>query len=205
MDLSQSRIVNKNALIIIAKYPENGEVKTRLEGLTDEKRVEIYTSLLESTMKRLSAISGVDTFIAFAPAEAEEYFSRFSVKLIPLSEGDLGVRMYEAFQHVFENGYERASLVGADIPDLSAEIILNSFDLLSDNNLVYGPAEDGGYYLVGMSSLIKEVFEEVPWSSDATLSQSLKQAERYGYSFGFTETLSDIDTTEDLKKFGLLD
>jgi rSAM/selenodomain-associated transferase 1 len=194
--------MNKNALIIIAKYPANGQVKTRLEGLSDEARVKIYTALLEDTMKKLSAVSGVDTFIAFAPVEFEEYFSRFNVGLIPLSEGGLGDRMYEAFQYVFDKGYEKVSLAGADIPDLSAEIILNSFKVLSEDDLVYGPAEDGGYYLVGMSSLIKEVFEEVPWSSDVTLAQSLKQAKRYGYSFGFTDTLSDIDTIEDLKRSG---
>ncbi len=195
---------NKNALIIIAKYPANGQVKTRLEGLSDEKRVEIYTALLENTMQKLSAISGVDTFIAFAPEDAEDYFSKFDVGLIPLGDGDLGIRMYQAFQHVFDDGYTKASLCGADIPDLSPEIILNSFEVLADNDLVYGPAEDGGYYLVGMNKLIKEVFEEVPWSSDITLSQSLKQAKKYNYSFGFTETLSDIDTIEDVKRFGLL-
>jgi rSAM/selenodomain-associated transferase 1 len=195
---------NKNALIIIAKYPANGQVKTRLEGLSDEERVRIYSSLLEDTMKKLSAIQGTDTFIAFAPEDSEDYFSKFEVNLIPLGEGDLGVRMFQAFKKVFKAGYEKASLCGADIPDLSPEIILNSFAVLSENDLVFGPAEDGGYYLVGMRSLIKEVFDEVPWSSDVTLSKSLKQAKQYKYSFGFTETLYDIDTIEDMKRAGFV-
>jgi len=194
---------NNNALIVIAKYPANGEVKTRLKGISDEKKVSIYISLLNRTMSKLSSIPYTDTFIAYAPENAEEYFSQFKVNLMLLSEGDLGERMFEAFKNLFEQGYKSVSLVGADIPDLSSKIIEGSFSVLSEKDLVFGPAEDGGYYLVGMTSLIKEVFEEVPWSSDVTLSESLKQAERFGDSVGFTEELFDIDTIEDLKRAGI--
>jgi glycosyltransferase A (GT-A) superfamily protein (DUF2064 family) len=110
--------------------------------------------------------------------------------------------MFEAFTEVLNSGYKKAALVGADIPDLSASTILDAFTILSDKDLVYGPAEDGGYYLVGMRKLIKEVFKSVPWSSSQTLNKSLKQAKDFGYSVGFTNTLSDIDTIEDLKKYG---
>ena len=195
---------NRNSLIIIAKSPEKEHVKTRLKGLlTDEKRLRLYESMLEQTVSKLKSILGVDTFIAFAPPDSEAYFSGFGVNLIPLPPGDLGVRMFHAFKEVFKKGYLRAALVGADIPDLSDSIITRAFELLSLNDLVFGPAEDGGYYLVGMSSLIKEVFEGVPWSSGQTLEKSLKQAGLYGHSVGFTDTLSDIDTIEDLKKSGL--
>jgi rSAM/selenodomain-associated transferase 1 len=196
---------NRNALIIIAKYPEKDNVKTRLKGLIpDPQRLALYVSLLNQTIQNLGSIRGVDTFIAFAPDDTEEYFSRFNLKLIPLHEGDLGVRMFEAFKEVFSAGYKKAALVGADIPDLTAAIILNAFDLLQSNDLVYGPAKDGGYYLVAMKTLIKEVFENVPWSSGQTLNKSLRQAEKYGYRTGFTETLSDIDTYDDVKRSGLL-
>ncbi|MEN8262884.1 MAG: TIGR04282 family arsenosugar biosynthesis glycosyltransferase, partial [Nitrospirota bacterium] len=162
--------MNKNALIIIAKYPEKDNVKTRLKGLMpDDKRLELYVNLLKSTVKKLEAITGVDTLIAFAPDSAREYFTQFNIGLIPLHKGDLGIRMFDAFTSVFKSGYQKAALVGADIPDLSKSIILNAFDILSDNDLVYGPAEDGGYYLVGMRKLIKEVFDSIPWSSDQTL------------------------------------
>jgi rSAM/selenodomain-associated transferase 1 len=196
---------NKNALIIIAKYPEKESVKTRLKGLIpDKKRIMLYKSLLNQTMDKLGRIPGIDTFIAFAPESTEGYFSQFDLRMIPLHDGDLGVRMFEAFKAVFNSGYQKAALVGVDIPDLSVSIILRAFDLLSGNDLVYGPAEDGGYYLVGMRNLIKEVFENVPWSSDLTLNRSLKQAKQYGYSVGFTKMLSDIDTIEDVKRAGLL-
>lgn len=196
--------MSKNALIIIAKYPEEGTVKTRLKGvLSDQERLKLYVTLLTHTVEKLRAIRGVNTFIAFAPEGSHEYFSQFNVGLISLHKGDLGIRMFEAFKEVFDKGYQKAALVGADIPDLSASIILSAMNILSDNDLVYGPAKDGGYYLVGMSRLIREVFEDVPWSSDQTLKKSILKAEQYNYSVDFTETLSDIDTIDDLKRAGL--
>jgi rSAM/selenodomain-associated transferase 1 len=197
--------MNENALIIIAKYPEKESVKTRLKGLMpDEKRVALYVSLLNHTVEKLRSVPGVDTFIAYAPVYAEEYFSRFVTGLIPLPDGDLGMRMFYAFEEVFHSGYRRAALVGADIPDLSVLIIQQAFVFLSESDIVYGPAKDGGYYLVGMRKLIREIFEKVQWSSEQTLKKSIEQAKKYGYSVAFTETLSDIDTVEDAKRAGLL-
>jgi rSAM/selenodomain-associated transferase 1 len=128
----------------------------------------------------------------------------FNLGLIPLDKVDLGAGMFKAFKEVFNLGYKKVSLVGADIPDLSARIILEAFDVLSEKDLVYGPAKDGGYYLVGMRKLIKEVFEEVPWSSDQTLKISLEQASKSGNTVGFTEMLSDIDRIEDVRNAGLI-
>jgi rSAM/selenodomain-associated transferase 1 len=194
---------NSNALIIIAKYPNRETVKTRLKGLMpDEKRLELYITLLEQTVRKLKAIPGVDTFIAFAPRNTADYFIRFGVNLIALPEGDLGERMFYAFRKIISSGYKKASLVGADIPALSGAIIQKSFELLSDKDIVYGPAKDGGYYLVGMSKLVKEIFENVPWSSEVTLKKSIEEAERHGYSVAFTEALSDIDTFEDVQRAG---
>jgi rSAM/selenodomain-associated transferase 1 len=146
---------NKNALIIIAKHPDKGSVKTRLSGMmTDEKRLKIYTFLLKSTFSRLGSINGVDTFIAFAPRQAERYFSSFGLYLLPLPDGDLGVRMFHAFREVFSNDYQKAALVGVDIPDLSPHIIQMGFELLNNSDIVFGPAQDGGYYLIGMKKPI---------------------------------------------------
>jgi rSAM/selenodomain-associated transferase 1 len=196
---------NVNALIIIAKCPERDSVKTRLRGLiSDDERLRLYESLLEQTVMKLKSIPSVDTSIAFAPSGSEEYFSRFGVNLIPLPQGDLGMRMYHAFQEVFQKGYGRAALVGADIPDLSGAIITEAFQLLSHNDIVFGPARDGGYYLIGMKRPVREVFEDVPWSSDQTLQKSLTKARINGHSIAFTDTLSDIDTIEDLTMAGFI-
>ncbi len=194
---------NKYALIIIAKYPDKDNVMTRLKGsLPDEKRLELYISLLKNTIHKLKEISGVDTFIAYAPSKAHEYFSGFGLKLIPLPEGDLGKRMYHAFSKIFSEGYQKAALVGVDIPELTSSIVLKAFELLIDNDIVFGPAKDGGYYLVGMKTLIKVLFEGVPWSSNQTLKKSMERAQQGGYSVALTEALSDMDTIEDVKRAG---
>ncbi len=196
---------NRHALIIIAKYPEQGLVKTRLKGfLTDRKILALYTYLLEHTIEKLRAIPGVDTYIAYAPENAEEYFLRFGLSLIGLSSCDLGLNMSHSFNAVFKRGYQRAALVGADIPDLSASIVLQAFEQLTDHDLVYGPAEDGGYYLVGMNTMITAVFENVPWSSEHTLRISQDQAEKSGYTVGYTQTLGDIDKIEDVEKLDVI-
>ncbi len=197
-------IMNNNALIIIAKYPEKGKVKTRLAGtIPDDQILRLYTDLLNTTIKKLGSVPETDTHIAHAPHNAGDYFTRFRLNLIPLHERDLGKNMFEAFDFVFKRGYQKVALVGADIPDLSANIILNAFEVLNNHDLVYGPASDGGYYLVGMRKLIKEVFEDIPWSSEKTLSKSLSRTRDLDLTAGFTETLSDIDTVEDLKKAGI--
>jgi rSAM/selenodomain-associated transferase 1 len=195
---------NRNALIIIAKYPANGAVKTRINGLSDEQRVDLYSRLLNDTMKKLSSIPGVDTFIAYAPDDTGYYFSRFNAGLIPLSEGDLGNRMYQAFQGTFKKGYVKISLVGADIPDLTSVIINKSYNELTVHDIVFGPATDGGYYLIGMKKLIAEVFTDVPWSADNTLEVSIKNAKQAGYSIGFTDKMTDVDTYEDAQRHGLI-
>jgi rSAM/selenodomain-associated transferase 1 len=197
--------MDRNILIIIAKHPDKDKVKTRLKGsMTDEKRVEFYRGLLKDTILRLGKISGVDTCIAYAPHNAEDYFMKFSLDTIPLPPGDLGFRMLHAFTEVFKAGYTKALLVGVDIPGLTESIILEAFKCLSDKDIVFGPALDGGYYLVGMKGLKKEIFFDVPWSSAITLKKSLVRAEQLGYSVGMTEMLSDIDTIDDAKTAGLL-
>ncbi len=197
--------MNTNALIIIAKHPEKKSVMTRLmDSMTDDKRLEFYIYLLENTIKKLDAIKGIDTFIAYAPDTAREYFGKFGLRLLALPEGDLGVRMLYAFHTVFKKGYKKAALVGVDIPGLTDSIISNAFELLSDSDIVFGPAKDGGYYLAGMRVLIKELFEGIPWSSDETLKKSIENAEIGGYTIALTEKLSDIDTIEDVREAGFL-
>ena len=196
--------MNRNALIIIAKQPEMNNVKTRLSGsMTDKERLELYVSMIENTVQRLGSINSVDTFMAFAPKNSEEYFIKFGLELMALPEGDLGDRMFYAMNLAMRKGYEKAVLVGVDIPNLSESIILSSFELLSDNDLVFGPATDGGYYLVGFKRPIKEIFEGVEWSTEHTLTQSMEVARENGYSMAFTNTLSDVDTPEDIKRVGI--
>jgi glycosyltransferase A (GT-A) superfamily protein (DUF2064 family) len=100
--------------------------------------------------------------------------------------------------------FDKSVIVGVDIPDLSEKIIENAFDLLTHKDIVFGPAIDGGYYLVGMNMPIGVVFEDIDWSTDRTLQQSIAAAESQGYTLAYTETLSDIDTIDDVRRAGYL-
>jgi glycosyltransferase A (GT-A) superfamily protein (DUF2064 family) len=108
--------------------------------------------------------------------------------------------MYDAIRHVLDMHYEKAVLVGVDIPDLSASIIEDAFHMLSINDAVFGPAKDGGYYLVGLKRPVKELFVDIEWSTAHTLKQTVMKAGVLGLTVSFTDTLFDLDTMEDFKK-----
>lgn len=196
---------NKKALIIFAKTPHRNHVKTRLIGhLSEEQRLNLYISLLSNTINRLKDIKGVDTYISYSPANRDSYFTKYSLRIFPQSKGDIGDRMFNAIREILNKGYEKAVLVGVDIPDISASIVLKAFDLLSHHDIVFGPARDGGYYLVGLKTPIMEIFRDIQWSTKQTLKQSIENAESLDCSIAFTEILSDIDTIEDVRQAGFI-
>ncbi len=191
---------NRSALIIFSKSPDGDNVMTRLSGhLSENERLKLHTALLEGTVKRLRDIPGADTLISYAGDG--DYLEKFGLRMFPQSDGDLGRKMHAAIEKVLGDGYTKAVLVGVDIPGLSAEIIDKAFKLLEDCDAVFGPARDGGYYLVGLKSPSEEIFTGVEWSTETTLKQTLNKAESVRLKVEFTDTLSDIDRPEDLEHF----
>lgn len=189
------------ALVVMAKAPEKESVMTRLKGcLSDEQRVRLYGNLLASTVYQFGNVPGVDTLVAYWPPSSSSYFRRFGLEVFPQSEGDIGVKMHGVVREALARGYGKAVVVGVDIPGLTRAIVLDAFGLLEQRDIVFGPATDGGYYLVGMKAAHGEVFEGVHWSSEETLRQSMERASALGLSVALLETLDDIDTEEDLKK-----
>jgi rSAM/selenodomain-associated transferase 1 len=192
----------RQALIILAKAPLPNIVKTRLKGhLSDEVRLRFYRDMLEAVVERLGSIPNVDTWLSFTPAGEEAYFRKFGLRLFPQSEGDIGLRMHHALTHLLSQGYGKAVLVGVDIPGLDSGIVLHAMDLLKDHDMVFGPAVDGGYYLVGLKKPASRVFESIEWSTQKTLEQSTARAREQGFTISLTETLSDVDTIDDVKEF----
>ena len=197
--------MNRQALVIMAKAPDPDNVKTRLKGsLSDRQRVALYESLLEGTVERLRALEDTDTFITYTPEEHSEYFSRFGLSMFPQEGSGLGERMHLALTHVLGMGYEAAALVGVDIPGLGPVEVQEAIRLLARADVVFGPALDGGYYLVGMKSPEAGLFDGVQWSTERTLEQSLERASALGLGTALCRELSDIDTVEDLRRFGLI-
>ena len=110
--------------------------------------------------------------------------------------------MQNAFTYLFSN-YEsnKTILIGADIPDISHTIIESAFNLLDEHDIVFGPTDDGGYYLIGMKKLHRIFFQNIPWGSEEVLKHSLLAADSEQLSYHLLTALKDIDTDEDLKAF----
>lgn len=194
-----------SAVIIFAKAP-GADAKTRLSSvLSDSERIALYESLLRETVEKLMLVDDADLCIFYTPSDAAEYFRQFQVALWSQVLGDLGQRMHAAFDRMFRHNYGKAVLVGVDIPGLTAPIIRHALYLLNDHDAVFGPATDGGYYLVGLKRSAPALFEGIHWSCPSTLCETLRKAQSLGLRVALTAELSDIDTADDAKRSGLLD
>ena len=213
-------------LLIFVKWPEPGTVKTRLaQSLGNQEAVRIYRILVRGVFKLLAPLlsskaeqSGHDLLtcrLLFTPQSRrkevtewlqEEAFlagwpaAQLSVKA--QAPGDLGNRLRVAFEQGFQAGYARVAAIGTDCVELDCATVRQSFDQLSgDCDLVFGPATDGGYYLVAMKQPVTcKVFDGIPWSSDATLAASLKVAAGDGFRVHLLKELSDVDTAADWQR-----
>ena len=193
---------NRSALVVMAKAPQGENVKTRLRGLMpDHERLALYASLLEGTVERLADVPDVDTYISFTPESARGYFLSFGLPVFPQEGVDLGHRMHVALKTVLANGYESAALVGSDIPELTAGTVTGGLALLRESDVVFGPARDGGYYLVALKKPAGEVFKGIRWSTPHALEDSVRRAEGLGLRVALAEELYDIDTIEDVMAY----
>lgn len=186
----------KQLLIIFVKNIKLGKVKTRLaKTIGDEGALEVYTQLVQITEKATETID-VDKLIYFSDTIINTKWKMVNKKV--QIGNDLGERMHNAFYDGFKQGYESIVLIGSDLPEISAAIILNGFAALEQKEVVFGPAEDGGYYLIGMNSLNPMLFENKPWSKNNLLAITLQELSQENIAFSLIEMLNDIDTFEDL-------
>lgn len=185
-----------NLLIVFAKNPHYGSVKTRLaEMIGKEQALEIYTHLFQTTECIVKKLNNCDVHVYFTESTDESSFAGIS-KFLQQGE-DLGERMRQAFEAGFSSGYNRIVGIGTDLPDLTAEIIHKAITKLDCNELVFGPAEDGGYYLLGMNQLHASVFENKLWSTENLLQITIEELKNQQLKFHLLETKNDIDTYED--------
>lgn len=199
------------ALIIFAKRPVPGRVKTRLSPpLTFEDGAGLYSCMLMDTLTRARLLTGITPVIFFqTDPGAEEYFQEIAPELesLPQLGSDLGERMKSAFARMFARGYSEVAIIGSDSPDLPAEYILQSFDLMEHEHTdgVFGPAEDGGYYLLALKGVWLELFDNIPWSSKEVLQISMERANDAGIGIALLPPWHDVDTFADLVRPELLD
>ncbi|UKM65204.1 TIGR04282 family arsenosugar biosynthesis glycosyltransferase [Flavobacteriaceae bacterium GSB9] len=188
--------MNKTLVIVFVKNPKLGKVKTRLaKSIGNEAALAVYSKLLKVTENAVKKLD-TDVLIYFSEHIEEEAWHNFNKNI---QHGkDLGERMRNAFQQGFEDGYERIALIGSDLPDISENHIKQALHVLTQNEVVFGPAKDGGYYLIGLSKMHTSIFQNKPWSQPNLLSETLKELHKNNTSFITLETLNDIDTYEDL-------
>lgn len=179
-----------------------GRVKTRLAaGVGQETALAVYRELLAVTHKALQQ-TGVPATVWLVEAEGNAALQEAEAWLQHNSRyqgpGDLGQRMATAFAAAFAEGAGRVAIIGTDCPGLRATHLTQALDLLHENDVVLGPAADGGYYLLGLRQPQPELFEHKAWSTGSVLSDTVADAHRLGLRVALLPQLQDIDTAEDL-------
>lgn len=197
-----TQLTTRRAVVIVVKCPEPGEVKTRLcPPLRPEQAANLAKAFLADTVALAQAAGCADVLLGYAPAHATAWFQAHypGLPLLPQGEGDLGSRMARLFASAFSQNYAQVILIGTDTPRLAPQRIAAAFSALSTpDSIVLGPAEDGGYYLIGLSGPCLALFEGIAWSTHAVLSETVARAERIGRKVHLLPPERDIDTYEDL-------
>lgn len=192
-------MLQKKLFIVFAKNGELGKVKTRLaQTIGNEGALRVYLDLLQITEDVSSAVEQVHLRIYFSDYILE---NRWPGKEKYIQQGaDLGQRMKNAFEQGFKDGFTSIVGIGADLPEITPTHISDAFYALESSDFVFGPALDGGYYLVGMSfEKGLYVFENKPWSTEELYQLTKTEILENRHSVSELETLNDIDTLEDLK------
>ncbi len=188
--------MSKELVIVFVKNIKLGKVKTRLaKTIGNQGAFEVYSELVKVTEIATEDLS-VDKRIYFSDAVVD---TKWKNDYKTVQQGiDLGERMKNAFKKGFEDGYKRIVLIGSDLPDITPNHINKGLSALKQNEVVFGPAEDGGYYLIGLSKMYNFVFDNKPWSETHLLEETLSELKEKQVTFTTLDTLNDIDDFEDL-------
>lgn len=194
----------RDRLIVFARVPEPGRVKTRLiPTLGAAAASQLHQSMILRTLctaDRFRSTSGIDVVVYIADGDGRNALQGFGPHFqYALQTGDsLGERLSNAVLEAFREGMHRVLVVGSDCPELDSALLRQASDLLRRADLVLGPALDGGYYLIGMRVYRPELFKGIAWGTEAVLRQTLEAARRCGLKVRLIRPLSDVDYPEDL-------
>ena len=195
----------KRTIIIMAKVPRAGNVKTRLEPfLSDEQCRSLAEAFLHDTIHKARNV-GDQLVIHFAPAHEKDYFADSffeSQFLIEQRGADLGEKMWNAFDFAFRrNADSPVVLIGTDSPTFPAEFLELAFDFLeAKTDAVLGKSEDGGFYLIGLRKIHKRIFENVEWSSPKVFEQTTRNIEQLKIKLQLIPEWFDVDAPDDLRR-----
>ena len=192
-------------LAIMAKAPRAGAVKTRLcPPLRPPEAAELARCFLLDALDRAAGVVGVRPVLAYAPVEARSEFESIAPGFTLLAQQgeDLGARQARLISEVLALGHQAALVIGTDAPTLPRECLDEAVSLVMapDVDLVLGPTDDGGYYLIGLRAPCPALFDGMPWSTSAVLSRTLDRAQHLGLRVACLPAWFDIDTKSDLER-----
>ncbi|WP_165779138.1 TIGR04282 family arsenosugar biosynthesis glycosyltransferase [Rhodohalobacter barkolensis] len=186
------------------KTPEKGRVKTRLAAsVGDDKALNIYKKLLDITAETAAGVHATKRVSYSKSVVIDDQFDVNIFEKTVQSNGDLGRKMKSAIHAGFEQGFKRVILIGSDCPGISSNLIDDAFDRLKSVDCTIGPSDDGGYYLIGMSRFLPEIFDDIEWSTNSVCETTIEKLEESGATYSKLTVLNDIDTESDLMKSDL--
>lgn len=201
-----SGVASTSTLLIHAKAPLPGLAKSRLldpaRGHDEEFVARLSDAFLRDTIDHALRVGADEIVLHYTPEHEAPYFRALleSARLEPQPEVSFGERLITAFARCFARGAGRVVAIGMDTPHLEASTIARAFAALESADVVIGPAEDGGYYLIGMRRRIDRMFEDIDWSTDRVAAQTRARARECGATLAELETSFDIDRQEDLAR-----
>jgi rSAM/selenodomain-associated transferase 1 len=193
---------NLNALIVVAKRPAPGKTKTRLcPPLTPDLASALYESFLFDTLDQMRQVTNSHHVIAYL--DERDYFQHLApdFELIPQEGHDLGERLDRALTSYLSRGYERAVIMDSDSPTLPPHYLSRAFDVLADGaDVVLGPCDDGGYYLIGIKSPTPRLLREVHMSTPTVAAETIALAKEEGLNLITLPTWYDVDDAASLSR-----
>ncbi len=192
------QFMNNNLLIIFTRNPELGKVKTRLSAtIGNEAALNIYKFLLQHTLSITKNLKVEKQVHYSVKVRDNDIWDKTIYRKKQQSGKDLGERMEYAIQKGFKNGFKNIILIGSDLYDISEIDLEAAFNALKNHNFVLGPAEDGGYYLIGMNRMNPALFKHKKWGSDSVLKETLSDLKNETYQL--LALRNDIDVFEDIR------
>lgn len=190
--------MTENVLIIFVKNLIEGQVKTRLaKTLGNDAAMDIYKQLLIITHDKIQSLE-IDKIVFYSDFIEDDIWENDLFQKEIQEGNNLGERMKNAFICSFTAGYKKVVIIGTDCPGIDNNILENAFLILNNSDIVLGPATDGGYYLLGMKEEHPILFQEIEWSTDKVLQQTVELCDRYHLSYFLLPELADIDDEKDL-------
>jgi len=188
----------------MAKMPVVGEAKTRLSPpLTLAQAAALYEAMLRDTISLVAGLRGMQMAIAVTPPDALEFFRANSppdTLLLPADGAGIGECLSLALGHLFEAGFRKVLAVNSDGPSLPFSYLERAVILLEHVDVVLGPSEDGGYYLIGMKSFHPELLRDIEWSTPRVTAQTIRRAEGVGLTVEMLEPWYDVDAADDVAR-----